>query len=103
MQSDLEQRLCEDKRRRLRDKIAIAISGLAAFAIMYTSLNFVHQDNQEGQTAVEFKNRNRRNYLERLFYRGGKAKDAAYEFVFGSGQSSNSSPAEKDGYISNNK
>lgn len=107
MQSDLEQRLREDKKRRLRDKIGIAIAGFVAFVGVYTILDlsfYFTQKEPQNQTAVEFKERKKRNYIQRLLYRGDKAKDAAYEFVFGSEQGKEL-PADKEdnGYISNNR
>ncbi len=56
----------------------------------------------EAEVTVENTNeRKKRNYVERLFYRGGKAKDAAYDMIFGSGV--DEQPKQTDGYISNNR
>lgn len=56
----------------------------------------------EAEIVVEdVKKRKQRNYFERLLYRGGKAKDVAYDMIFGSTEEA--PRKQEEGYLTNNK
>lgn len=99
MQIDLEQRLHEDRKRRLRDKIAIALTGLGAAVVMYVGLNLVPREDKSEAAEQTSK---KRTFVERCIYHGRKnydnAKDTAYDFLFGS-EVKTAPSDKKDGYM----
>lgn len=65
-------------------------------------LNSARPETEAEIVVEDAKKRKQRNYIERIFYRGGKAKDAAYDLIFGSNESAQPSK-QNDGYLTNNK